>query len=178
MFIRTDRLFLRPPFPEDWRDVYRGIAHEDVVRMLAKAPWPYTEQDAQEYCARPRGPEEFGFAITLPGAAGAPVIGQIGLFRENAAWEIGYWLAGPYRRRGYVSEALGAVLETACALGIGRVEAGHFLDNPASGALLRKCGFVETGEVRMMTSAGRGGADVQCRRFVRDLVDTSLPAAA
>ena len=178
MFIRTDRLFLRPPFPEDWRETFRGIGHRDVVRMLARAPWPYGEKDAQEFCARPRSDADLGFAITLPGPAGAPLIGQVGLNREDDAWELGYWLAREHRGRGYMVEAVLAVLETARALGIHRVDAGHYIDNPASGAVLRRCGFVETGEIRATVSAGRGGETVPARRYVCDLIDTSLPVAA
>lgn len=50
-----------------------------------------------------------------------------------------------------------------------RVEAGHYLDNPASGAVLRKAGFVETGEVRPTHALGRGGQLVLARRYSVDL---------
>ena len=33
MFLRTERLFLRPPFPEDWRAIYRGVGDEDMVQI-------------------------------------------------------------------------------------------------------------------------------------------------
>ena len=35
MFIRSQRLFLRPAFPEDWQAIYTGINDEGIVRMLA-----------------------------------------------------------------------------------------------------------------------------------------------
>ena len=41
MFARTKRLTLRPGWPEDAPDIARAIGHEEVVRMLAKVPWPY-----------------------------------------------------------------------------------------------------------------------------------------
>jgi len=40
MFIRTERLFLRPGWVEDAPELARAIAHEPVVRMLARAPGP------------------------------------------------------------------------------------------------------------------------------------------
>ena len=46
MFARTKRLTLRPGWPEDAPAVARAIGHEEVVRMLAKAPWPYRLADA------------------------------------------------------------------------------------------------------------------------------------
>ena len=84
MFMRTERLFLRPPFPEDWRQVYSGINDAGVVRMLASAPWPYMPEDAQDYCNTVRDPYNVRLAIALPGTDGAPLIGQIGLGNFSA----------------------------------------------------------------------------------------------
>ena len=171
MFMRTDRLFLRPPFPEDWREVFAGIANEGTVRMLASAPWPYSEQDARDYCSSAPEPGDYRFAITLPGSTGAPLIGQLGFGGRGGAAdpELGYWIAREHRGQGYAGEAVRGVLQMAKALGIGRLEAGHYLDNPASGAVLRKCGFVETGEIRPTSCAGRGGELTLARRYALDL---------
>ena len=169
MFHRTERLFLRPPFPEDWREVYRGINDAGVVRMLARAPWPYMPEDAQDYCSAKRDPLDLRLAIALPGGEGAPLIGQIGLDCSADVPEVGYWIARGFRNQGYASEALNGVLEMARALGVRRVEAGHYLDNPASGAVLRKAGFAETGEVRPTHALGRGGQLVLARRYAVDL---------
>jgi RimJ/RimL family protein N-acetyltransferase len=169
MFTRTERLFLRPPFPEDWRELYRGINDAGVVRMLARAPWPYAPEDAQAFCNVSRDPLDLTFAITLPGVDGAPVIGMIGLDCTADQPEVGYWIARGYRRQGYATEALRGVLDTARMLGVNRVLAGHYLDNPASGCVLRKAGFAETGEVRPTYALGRGGQLVLARRFALDL---------
>jgi len=169
MFHRTQRLFLRPPFPEDWREVYRGINDAGVVRMLARAPWPYMPEDAQDYCSAQRDPMDLRLAIALPGHDGAPLIGQIGLDCGANVPEVGYWIARGYRGQGYATEALQGVLQMARALGVRRVEAGHYLDNPASGAVLRKAGFAETGEVRPTHALGRGGQLVLARRYAVDL---------
>ncbi len=171
MFMRTERLFLRPPFPEDWREVYRGINDAGVVRMLGRAPWPYAPQDAQAFCNRLRNPLDMVFAITLPGVDGAPVIGTIGLNGTADVPEVGYWISRGHRRQGYATEALRGVLDITRMLGVEQVAAGHFLDNPASGAVLRKAGFAETGEVRATCSLGRGGQLVLARRYARVLVD-------
>lgn len=180
MFMRTDRLFLRPPFPEDWRAVFAGIANEGTVRMLASAPWPYTQQDARDHCSRAPRPGELRFAITVPGLPGAPLVGQVGIGPREGALdaELGYWIARAHRGRGYASEAVAGVLEIARAIGMKRIVAGHFLDNPASGAVLRKCGFSQTGEVRPETSAGRGGELALVRRYALDLGGVAFVAAA
>ena len=169
MFIRTERLFLRPTFPEDWREVYRGINDAGVVRMLARAPWPYAESDARDYCSAQRDPLDLRFVIALPGAEGAPLVGQIGLDCSEAEPEIGYWIARGHRGKGYATEALAGVLQIARALGVRQVAGGHYIDNPASGAVLKKCGFAETGEVRPTHALGRGGQLVLARRYAIDL---------
>ncbi|GAA0275318.1 GNAT family N-acetyltransferase [Alteraurantiacibacter aestuarii] len=178
MFMRTQRLFLRPPFPEDWREVYRGINDAGLVRMLARAPWPYREDDARAYCAAQRDPMDVRLAIVLPGVDGAPLIGQIGMDCSEDVPEIGYWIARGYRKRGYATEALGGILQIARMLGVRRVQAGHYLDNPASGAVLRKAGFRETGEIHPTHALGRGGQMVLARRYALNLDERVEPGGA
>ena len=182
MFMRTERLFLRPVFAEDWRDIHRGIADEAIVRNLARAPWPYREDDAREFCARSEREKVARFAITLPEAKDAPVIGMIGLEQPgDGVNELGYWIGKRWQRRGFATEAVHGVLQLARALGLETVEAGHFLDNPASGGVLAKAGFVPTGEITRTSCLARGGVDVPTRRFVKVLSETqasAYPAAA
>lgn len=158
MFHRSERLFLRPAWPEDWEDVLWGIADEGVVRNLARAPWPYTAENAREFVSRPQDPRYPGFLIELPGDAGRQAIGCIGLADRDGEAELGYWIARPWWGRGFATEAARGVLEIARLLGHRRVSAGHFTDNPASGRVLRKLGFRPTGCVRPRHSCARGEA--------------------
>ncbi|TIX50555.1 GNAT family N-acetyltransferase [Alteraurantiacibacter aquimixticola] len=169
MFMRTERLFLRPSFPEDWREIYRGINDAGVVRMLASAPWPYREEDAQAFCSARRDPLDVRLGIALPGADGAPLIGQIGMDATADVPEVGYWIARGYRGKGYAAEALRGLVDIARMLGVKRLQAGHYLDNPASGGVLRKVGFRATGEVTPTHALGRGGQMVLGRRYALDL---------
>lgn len=180
MFMRTERLFLRPIFPEDWREIHRGVADFDVARMLARAPWPYRPQDAVAYCRKPRPANMMAFSVTLPELAGAPVIGQIGLEPGAEGHELGYWIGSQWQRRGYAGEAVRGVLDMAQALGVERVVAGHFLENGASGKVLRGNGFVETGEIRAVACMARGGEVLLSRRYERVWTDLrhDLPAQA
>ena len=178
MFMRTERLFLRPVFPEDWRDVYRGIADFDVVSMLARAPWPYRPADAVMHCRKPAPAGAMKFSVTLPEVAGAPVIGQIGIEPDAEGRELGYWIAPRWQRRGYASEAVRGVLEMAAALGVEQVNAGHYIENPASGRVLINNGFVETGEIRPTSCAARDGDLVLARRYVwHRTQDVTMPGA-
>lgn len=60
---------------------------------------------------------------------------------------IGYWIAKPYWNKGICTEALGLMIEhIRCRTDIKSLISGHFVDNPASGRVMEKCGFVPTGE--------------------------------
>ena len=158
MFHRSDRLLLRPIWPEDWQGVFSGIADEGVVRNLARAPWPYSEQDARDFTKRALAPNEPRFLITR--ARDACVVGCIGLDLNDQEYpdaiEIGYWIARPFWGQGFATEAGRAVLSIAHTLGYRRVVGSHFLDNPASGRVLEKLGFEPTGRVVERHSCGRG----------------------
>lgn len=157
MFIRSERLFLRPAWPEDWAELHGAIDDAGVVRNLARAPWPYRAEDARWFVNRAQDPRHPDFLVTLPGADGARIIGCAGIAPgEDGAVELGYWIARDHWGRGYATEAARAVLSIARALRHGRIEASHFLDNPASGRVLRKLGFTPTGEHRPRRSEGRG----------------------
>jgi hypothetical protein len=54
MFFRSERLFLRPAWPEDWNAIHAAIDDEGIVRNLARAPWPYTENDARWFASQPQ----------------------------------------------------------------------------------------------------------------------------
>lgn len=175
MFHRSERLLLRPVWPEDWQALLAGIADEGVVKNLATAPWPFREQDARDFAARPADPFHPRFLITR--AADAEVVGCIGFGPMNdaandpGAPELGYWIARPHWGRGYATEAGAAVLAMAGVLGHRELTASHFLDNPASGRVLRKLGFEPTGRTVERWSCARGShaPTVQYRRLLSDM---------
>jgi RimJ/RimL family protein N-acetyltransferase len=156
MFIRSERLFLRPGWPEDWEELLEAINDDGVVRNLARAPWPYTMDDAMEFAARQQERLLPHFFITLPTSEGARLIGSVGLGRDGDEVELGYWIARGFWGQGYASEAARAVLRLAEALGHRRIVSHHFADNPASGKVLARAGFRPTGKTMMRFSAGRG----------------------
>ena len=75
MFIRSKRLFLRPAWPEDWTELLTAISDEGVVRNLARAPWPYTMEDAIGFARLPQARLLPHFFVTLPSDNGARLIG-------------------------------------------------------------------------------------------------------
>lgn len=170
MFARTERLLLRPSWPEDTRELYRAIADEGIVRNLARAPWPYTEEDAADYAALEHS-EPYPTFLLMQRTDGAPrLVGACGLGDRNGEPELGYWIARPYWGLGYATEAAHAVIDVARALGYSRLIAGHFVDNPASGRVLRKVGFRLTGTIEQRHSNGRGFA-APCKLYEKSLAN-------
>jgi RimJ/RimL family protein N-acetyltransferase len=174
MFVRTQRLTLRPGWPEDAADLAREIGHESVVRNLARAPWPYPVEAAESFLASFADPLELKFLVFEHADGATRLVGGAGIHPlPDEPHELGYWIAPHAWGRGYASEAGTAVLRAARALGIRKVTAGHFADNPASGRVLRKLGFRPTGQLRATYSQGRG-VEVPTMRYACDLADDGL----
>jgi RimJ/RimL family protein N-acetyltransferase len=156
MFVRTQRLFLRPGWTEDAPELAQALGEQSIVRNLARVPWPYGEEHARAWLASPHDPRLPSLLVTLPDEKGR-IAGGCGLYADHGKVGIGYWISREDQGRGYATEAAQALLGLARVLGHQRVEAHHFADNPASGRVLRKCGFVPTGRTSPRPSLGRGG---------------------
>jgi len=158
MFARTERLLLRPGWAEDAPALAQAIADENIVRNLATAPWPFALRDAEAFLAAPRDPGLPSFLIYRRTAAAPVLVGSCGLGRRpSGSVEFGYWIARDHWNRGFATEAGTALLEIAEALGLPRLEASYFIDNPASGRVLEKLGFLPTGISAPRYSCARGG---------------------
>jgi RimJ/RimL family protein N-acetyltransferase len=157
MFARTQRLLLRPGFPEDAPALAAAIADEAIVRNLATAPWPYRMRDAEAFLARPRDPI-LPSLLVFERTAGAPqLVGSCGLGRRpSGSVELGYWIATPFWDRGFATEACTALVEIARTLGLACLEGSHFTDNPASARVLEKLGFEPIGIIAPRLSCARG----------------------
>lgn len=175
MFIRSQHLFLRPVWAEDWADLLAGAGDEAVARNLAAVPWSYGEREARAFAAVPQDPRFPHFLIThLDGNGAARAVGCIALnagaradgLRETA---LGFWIARAHWGKGYATEAARALLALAPLLGHRRVIASTYRDNPACARVLRKLGFYATGEVSERTSPARGTSALAVT-FAIDLV--------
>ena len=148
MFARTPRLLLRPGFPEDAPALAAAIGDEQLVRTLGRVPWPYSLADAQAFLAAPKDPLLPSFLITERTASAPLLVGGCGLHRrQSGTVELGYWIAREHWGRGIATEAATAVIDIARILRLPALDAGHFLDNPASGRVLEKLGFRSTGVI-------------------------------
>lgn len=171
MFVRTPRLTLRPGWPEDAAAITQAIAHEEVAFKLARLPWPYEVHHAAEWLAR--DPDARGDVTLMILAHEGPVprlVGAVGIHPDEHGHELGYWLTPAAWGRGYATEAGRAMLGVArYAMGLRRLNSGHFLDNPASGHVLTKLGFRRVGVApRHCLSLG---VDKPCAVMTLDLAE-------
>jgi len=146
--LRTKRLRLRPLVLEDWPAVQRIGGHPSVAPMLAstRTPWPKAAVQAWITERRYRGTPGFCAAIVM---ASRGVIGVAGFGpnSEHTLCNCAYFIDPRHWGLGYASEAMGAFLDYFMRkFDLCQVEADHFDDNPASGAVLRKLGFQEIGK--------------------------------
>lgn len=136
MFIRSERLFLRPGWPEDREELLRCMEQAAAV--------PYPAVDPLAGCS-PRHPR---FLVTLPGADGARVVGCVGfspaatgIVAHSAPVDFTCWIAEPFRGRGYGGEAARAALSVARTLGHRRIGAVLPAGGPEPIKLLERLGF-------------------------------------
>jgi len=155
MFARTERLLLRPSWPEDAQELHRQIADESIVRNLASGPWPYTIDEAVRFATTNHDERFPAFLLTLRTDGAPRLIGACGLGEHEGQAELGYWIARPYWGLGFATEAGRAVIDIAKAVGHKRILASHFTDNPASGRVLSKLGFTNTGKSAQRHNRGR-----------------------
>jgi len=144
--IKTDRLILRPIGDRDAQNISTLAGDIDIARMTSTIPYPYPVISADFFIMTNRENRRRGlcynYAVTL--RDNDQLMGVVGVFRrgEDTALELGYWIGKPYWNQGYTTEACNAVLlEAQQSLGVTRIIAGVFVDNPASLKVLRKLGF-------------------------------------
>lgn len=92
--------------------------------------------------------------------------------RHRTGW-CWYWVAGPDRGRGLATRGLATAAERAFANGVFRLELGHRIDNPASGAVAAKAGFVAEGVERAKLEYD--GQRYDCRTYARLATDPAPP---
>ena len=178
MFARTERLLLRPGWAEDAPALAQAIADEAIVRSLASAPWPCGDAEALNFLAGSGDPVLPSFLLLKRTDRAPELVGAAGFGRRpSGAIEISIWIARAHRGRGYATEAGRQLIEIARTMALCRLEASHFLDNPASGRVLEKLGFLPTGGTALRRSCARGG-DAPSRLLTLDLRCTEQMLAA
>lgn len=149
--METNRLLLRPWRESDAEALFKYASNPDVG---PRAGWPphKTVKESKEII-RTVFHNDTTWAIELK-ETGEP-IGCIGYLPSDGCKIpardgeplVGYWIAKPYWNQGICTEALQAMLDhIRNTTDYKSLISGHFIDNPASGRVMEKCGFVATGE--------------------------------
>lgn len=151
--LETERLCLRKLTMRDAADIYEYSRDPLVAKYVL---WEahrsvgesrtYLRYMLRKY--RMNEPASWGIELKSTGK----IIGTIGYMwiqTDNAAAEVGYSLARAHWGKGIMTEALKAVIDYGfTSLHLNRIEAIHEPANPASGAVMRKCGMQYEGRLR------------------------------
>ena len=151
--IETESLLLRRMEMRDAQDMYEYSRDPLVAKHVlwdAHTSVSDTKSYLRYMLRKYRAGEPSSWCIVEKSTG--KVVGTIGYMwyqKDNSACEVGYSLARRCWNRGYMTQALNAVLDyTFRELGFNRVEAQHETDNGASGAVMRKCGMTKEGTLR------------------------------
>ncbi|MBX9707363.1 MAG: GNAT family N-acetyltransferase [Caulobacteraceae bacterium] len=156
--VETRRLLLRAPGPQDIPAIARLANDPDIARMTCRMPHPFGQGDAEDFVVQVAAQDPARAATFLIEHEDQGPVGVIGMFEDaDVAPETGYWIGRPFWGRGFATEALeGALVWAGKRWKRRALMAGHFADNPASGRVLEKAGFLYTGETRKRFSKARG----------------------
>ncbi|WP_278234626.1 GNAT family protein [Isoptericola sp. AK164] len=142
----TDAPVLRPLTADDAEAV---LAAFRSAPDMARQGTVTTPQEAERYVARltdPDGPHR-AWAVD----DGGTCVGLVAVTVDaaNATGWFWYWVHATHRGRGLARRAAAAVADWALSDGgLHRLELGHRMNNPASGAVARAAGFVREGTER------------------------------
>ena len=161
--ITTDRLILRRLSVNDAEKMYKNWASDpEVTKYLIWPTHASTEITAmllKSWVAEYEKPDYYQWAIESDGEP----IGSIAVVSHDdrvKKCEIGYCIGRNFWGRGIMTEALAAVMDYMFdKVGMERVEARHDTNNPASGAVMKKCGMKYEGTLRRSDWNNQGICD-------------------
>ena len=149
--IETERLTLRLPAHGDWKS-WAGLRETSAVHLT---PWEPVWAD--DHLARKAFTNRVYWALRAEAAGTAlplllirradqELLGAVTLdnIRRGPvqAGTIGYWIGAPFARKGYMREAVAALVHQAfTVLDLSRLESACLPENTASRGVLEKCGF-------------------------------------
>ena len=149
--METERILLRRWKDSDAEALYKYASDPDVGSRAGWCPHHNVEESLE--IIRTVFNNDTTWAIELKATREA--IGAIGygpscdcnLPARDGEPITGYWIAKPYWNQGICTEALSLMLDhIRLTTDIRSLISGHFVDNPASGRVMEKCGFAATGE--------------------------------
>ena len=161
--METDRIILRPWQEDDVEALFKWASDPEVG---PRAGWPpHKSVEESREIIRTLFSGEGMWAVVLKetgmpiGCAGYLPSSSSNLQIADDECEVGYWIARPYWGRGICTEALRLVIDHCFRTkGFSALWGDYFPENPASGKVMEKCGFVDTGR-EVLCSNLEVGAD-------------------
>ncbi len=182
--LRTERLALRPLRATDAAELHRLVNDWEVAKSLARVPFPYPRDLADEWIASTAAQIAAGTAwhLAITGTEGEKevLVGCVGLTLDTAAREaeLGYWVGRRFWGHGVAREAAGRLARWALAhLDVTRLVASVLVENAASQAVLRAIGFRPTGPGEREFLARGGCMPVETFAMTRADLPAAAPAA-
>lgn len=150
--LKTPRLILRGLTKGDEAELRAAADHESIARGTAGIPNPYTMEDAISFVGGRFNDfmGEAGGVFAVVERESGHIVGCVGISpnRKGSA-EIGYWITPSRWNRGYCTEAVARLISFGReVMGLHRISANHFPDNPASGRVLEKAGMTREGVLK------------------------------
>ena len=166
--LETERLVLRRFVKSDVKDVFDNWSSDpEVTKFLSWQPHRRRHEARGLVKKRLRGyrrSDYYSWAMELKETG--QVIGTIGPVRQQEdirSVEIGYAMGRAWWNRGYMSEALGRIIQFFFAeVGLNRVAAHHDPRNPGSGRVMQKAGMRYEGTQRQNGTNNQGLCDDAC----------------
>lgn len=156
MKLETERLILREVEDSDVRELARNLNNLNISKWVTTMPYPYTEEDAlwwindnkKKKKENPRTNYHLRIVLKETGEA----IGTVGIFHFDEykiKSELGYWLAEPHWKKGYMKEAVQELIRFGFEeLGLNKINIPCFAENPGSNALAKSLGFTLEGALK------------------------------
>lgn len=149
--METERILLRPWRESDSKALFKYASDPDVGPHAGWQPHKNEEESLEIIRTIFSGEgmwavvwKESGEAI---GCVGFLTASQSNLAIEEDQCEIGYWIAKPYWGKGICTEAMRLVVDYCHnKKGYTKLWGSYFPSNPASGRVMEKCGFQDTGK--------------------------------
>ena len=150
--MESERLIIRPWYESDAETLFKYASDPEVG---PRAGWPpHKSVEESKEIIRTVFNNDHTWAIVLKptneaiGCIGYYVFGESNINIGKNDVEAGYWLAKPYWNQGICTEALRLLIDYCFReKGYNAIWSDFFIDNPASGRVMEKCGFHDTGEI-------------------------------
>ena len=143
LHLETRHLILRFTRPSDTEDLFYAIFHDRKVLKYYMADYVENLEGFSLEKMISRCMEKRILCLSIILRETNKVIGllnQVGEYKEGEI-ELGYALSSDYWNRGYMSEALSAVMHYLFEKDVRRINCGFFRENLASERVMQKCGM-------------------------------------